>query len=85
MDYAAAKEIQSKLDARVTVASVALNAFPKQPNGLTPDAVKFSAPYRAAKTEFDVAFAALRSFNAKFSVAFRKQIREDRRARRAAQ
>lgn len=82
MDYAAAKEIQGKLDARVAQASAALNAFPGQTNGLTADAVKFSAAYRTAKAEFAAAFSSLRAFNAKFSVAFRKEIRENRRVAR---
>lgn len=84
MDYAAAKEIQSKLDARVAQASDALRAFPSLVNGLTPDAVKFSPEYRTAKRDFDAAFSALRAFNAKFTVAFRKELRAERLARRAA-
>jgi hypothetical protein len=83
MDYAAAKEIQSKLDARVSQASDALNTLPKLGNGLTPDAVKLSPEYRTAKQDFDAAFSALRAFNAKYTVAFRKELRADRLARRA--
>jgi hypothetical protein len=83
MDYAAAKQIRDSLDAKTAQAGAALDAFPKLANGMTPDAVKFSAEYRSAKAIFDAAFAAQRAFNGKFVAAFRKQIQAERRARYA--
>lgn len=44
-------------------ASAALQIFPRGPMGMTPDEVKFSPEYRAAKEAADRAFAALRHFN----------------------
>lgn len=43
--------------------SAALKAFPRGPLGLTPDAVKASSEYKAAKRSSDAAFSALRRFN----------------------
>lgn len=44
-------------------AGAALKAFPRGRMGLTPDAVKATPEWRAAKQAYDRAFAALRSFN----------------------
>ena len=46
--------------------SAALKAFPRGPLGLTPDSVKASAEWKAAKRASDAAFAALRRFNATY-------------------
>lgn len=54
------------LRADVDRTSAALQVFPRGPMGLTPDSVKGSAEYCAAKLEFDRAFAALRKFNTTF-------------------
>ena len=53
------------IDDVVKSASDALKAFPRHANGLTPDEVKFSIPYRAAKQKYERAFAKLRAFNSK--------------------
>jgi hypothetical protein len=51
------------LEAAVYAAGANLKAFPRSPNGLTPDAVKFSPEYKAAKAECSRAFSALRDHN----------------------
>jgi hypothetical protein len=54
---------QMMLELAVQAASEALRNFPKGPMGLTPDSVKQSAEYKAAKARFSRAFQALREFN----------------------
>ncbi len=44
-------------------ASKAMQQFPRGPMGLTPDAVKATPEWRAAKQRLDRAFARLRAFN----------------------
>ena len=46
-------------------AGAALKAFPKGRFGLTPDAVKASPEWQAAKRNLDQAFANLRAFNSR--------------------
>ena len=52
-----------KIQDRVDVASAALKKFAKNAAGLTPDAIKFSAEYQAAVSEYAAAFRALRLRN----------------------
>jgi hypothetical protein len=82
MTFAEAKATQSALDNEVTRLGDVLDTFPKGALGLTPDAVKFSPEYSAAKSAFDAGFAKLRNFNGAFTKSFAKEIREERRARR---
>ena len=56
---------KTALEVAVKSASLALKAFTKGPTGLTPDHVKFSPEYRAAKLAFDQAFARMRAFNSR--------------------
>jgi hypothetical protein len=76
-----AKACQAALDAEVARCGLVLNAFPKGAMGLTPDAVKFSHEYRAAKATFDNAFKRLRTFNAWHVKAHKDELREERRIR----
>lgn len=82
--YLRAKAARDAIGADVARASAALNRFPVGPMGLTPDAVKASPEYRAAKMAFDSAFAGQRCFNASFVRTFRREIAAERAARRAA-
>lgn len=52
-----------ELEERLETASAVLRQFPRHPNGLTPDHIKFSPEYRKAKADVDAAFAALRTHN----------------------
>jgi len=53
------------LEAAVNATSAALKAFPRGgPLGLTPDAVKASPEWKAARNAYQSAFDALRAFNA---------------------
>lgn len=77
-----AKATRDKLAADVARTSAVLQTFPTEgPMNLTPDAVKFSPMFRAAKAQFDAAFQRLRAFNTVFVKQFAKEIREERRAR----
>lgn len=49
--------------------------------GLTPDSVKMTPEYRAARAAYDRAFAELRSFNATFVRTFKAELAAERRAR----
>lgn len=53
----------ARLEADVKAASAKLQEFPRSKNGLVPDDIRFGPAYRAAKAEYDRAFAALRSYN----------------------
>lgn len=55
---------QELAEAEAGAASARLKMFPKLPNGLTPDDVKTSPEYRAAKADWNRAFAKLRKINA---------------------
>lgn len=55
---------KDEIEQEVAAASAALKAFPKGPTGMTPDNVKFSPEYRAAKERYQRAFEALRTINA---------------------
>ena len=54
---------KSELEAAVTAASILLKQFPRGPMGLTPDHIKFSPEYRAAKQAWREAFERLRRYN----------------------
>lgn len=81
--YEAAKARIAEIEANVKAASAALQAFPRGPNGLTPDAVKFSPEFKAARHAYEVAADQLRGANESFVRQFRKEIRAERRNRRA--
>lgn len=64
------KAAQNALYAEWRAAGKALKAIPgvnSGPNGLTPDSVKQSPEFRAAKAACDQAFQAVRAFNAKYA------------------
>ena len=81
MNYERAKEVRDVLAAVVSEASAAVNAFPKGPNGMMTDEVKFSPECVEAKTRYVSAFQELQKFNQHFVKTFAKEIREDRRKR----
>lgn len=58
-----------------------LNAFPKGDMGLTPDHVRATSEWRAAKLAFDLSFAELRAFNAWYVKEFRAERNADRQVK----
>lgn len=77
--YEQAKEQRDQLESRLATASAALNAFPRLPNGLTPDAIKTLPDYQVAKSQAAVAFRNLREFNQQFVRLFKHQIKLERK------
>jgi len=65
-----AKAIKERLEKEYATTGAALKKFPRGPTGLTPDAIKASPEWKAARAANDKAFSQLRSFNAKFFKAF---------------
>lgn len=78
--YESAKARKSELEAESARTSGILNTFPKGgPMGLTPDSVKNSSEYKAAKVAYDKAASALRAYNTTFLSQFAKEYKADRR------
>ena len=82
MNFEAVKARRDEIDAANREHSKALNAFPRMSNGLTPDNVKFSPAYRAAKAEYDASAEALRRVNIYLNKYHAKELRADRAAKR---
>lgn len=75
-----------QLERDVATASAALRAIPgggTGPMGLTPDAVKFSAPYMAARAQYQTAHKASATFNGNMLRAFPTEMRKRNRMTRA--
>jgi hypothetical protein len=66
------KAKQNELTAECTRTGEILRSFPRLPNGLHPDEVKFSPEFKLAKRNSDIAFNNLRDFNGKFAKLFRR-------------
>lgn len=89
MNFAIAKQAADELSYAFTESSNALNAFVASHGGagqmgLTPDHVKAMPEYQALKRSFDIAFAALRNFNAMYTKKYKRELAAERAARRAA-
>lgn len=54
------------------------------PMGLTPDAIKFNLEYQKAWKQERQAFSAMREFNTQFTRVFKRELREERNAKRKA-
>lgn len=76
-----AKAESDLLEQEEHAAGAALNAFPRGPMGLTPDAVRATIEYKNAKTRWGKAFKALQCFNVTFVKQFAKELREERKRR----
>lgn len=72
------------VEKEMSAAQAAIDAFPRGPMGLTPDAVRATPEWRAAKARVDKAFARLRAFNAVFVKRFAKELRAERAERTRA-
>lgn len=83
MTYEEAKTLQAHYESRVQHFSAVLSAFPTNGIGLTLTSAK-TAEWHSAKRGYDAAFKALREFNAAFVKSYKREIREERRAKHAA-
>ena len=79
--FGEAKATADRLWRDTTVAGLALQAFPKLADGRTPDDVKVTPGFRAARSAYESAHQALRAFNEHYTVAFAAELRAERRAR----
>ena len=84
MSFEVAKTLHNKLNSAVDDASAILQQFPKGDAGLTPDAVKFSPEFRAAKTAFEYHFKLAREFNGLYNRTFKRELASERKSRRQA-
>jgi len=82
MTYQEQRQYQADLEASLRAMADLLQTFPRGSMGITPDDVKRSPAYRAAKTGYDVSFARLRNFNARFTKEYAAELRAERRANR---
>lgn len=83
--YEEAKARVEAAQARSSAASEALSQFPRGDMGLTPDEVKATPEWQAAKKESEEAFEELRAANDVVVKQFGKEYKADREARRQAQ
>lgn len=81
MNYSEAKQIANELNAASSASANVLNGFPKGQMGLTPDAVRATPEWKAAKAIADRDFAKLRAFNGFYVKAFKKERNADRAAK----
>jgi hypothetical protein len=79
-DYPEAKAKSLELEAEAERTGKALKALSGGgPMGMTPEGVRSTSEWKAAKREWDTAFAALRNFNAVYVKRFKREIQQDRR------
>ena len=79
-DYAEAKARKAELDAEHERTGRALKELSGGgPMGLTPAEVRATLEWKAAKRDYDVAFAALRNFNEIYLRRFKREVAQDRR------
>lgn len=83
MTFEQAKAVAGKLYDAHAKASAKLNAYPKLPNGCTPDGVKLSTQYRIDNAAYNAAHKALRTFNQVYTKLFAKELAAERAAKRA--
>jgi hypothetical protein len=84
MAYEQARAKQSALWSASTVAAEALKLIPgvgTGPMGLTPDSVRSTPEYRAARAAADRAFRELQAYNAWLVKTYAAESRAERRAR----
>ncbi len=82
MTYQEAKDQANKLYTQVEVAGRALEVFPTGPLGLTPDAVKATQEYRAARAAYAAAFQTLQRWNRWYVKAYWQELAAERAAHR---
>jgi hypothetical protein len=85
LDYTSAAETAVRLEAEYKAAGRALGALSGGGlMGMTPDSVRATPEWKAAKVARDAAFAALRAFNEVYTRRFKREIALARDARRGA-
>ena len=82
MNFEQALAHKLKLEANAQTASDALNEFPSGTMGLTPDHIKQSPEFIAARAAYNAAANALKEFNKAFLKVYKKQYTKHLRAQR---
>lgn len=77
-EYLKAKAHRDALEAEVDKHTKALNLYPKEANGLTPDHIKNTPKFQEDKKRFNQAFSKLRDYNSTFTKKFKSHIAADR-------
>ena len=80
--YEELKKISDAVRAECRAASEVMNQFPRLPNGLTPDVVRNTPEYQAAKRDFDVKFKREQEMNKLMVKNFKKELLADRQRER---
>jgi hypothetical protein len=73
---------RDRLEQEVSASGKVMDTFPHGATGLTPDHVRATSEWRAAKDRYKRAFAALQNFNILFTRTFAKELRAQRAERR---
>ena len=83
MTFEEAKAIRARLSAEADRLCAAVRALGAGtgPMGLTPEHIKFSPEFRAAKGAYDAAFKRLREFTGAMHRLYKRELREERKAR----
>ena len=84
MTYQEATRIRDTLWQMYREAGAKMSAYPRLPNGLTPDAIKATPEWRKNKDAFDLASVNLRDFNKAYVKRFARELREERNEKFAA-
>jgi hypothetical protein len=80
--FKAARQKQDQLEAESKRTGKIMDSFPKGPMNLTPDHVRATPEWQAAKSAADRAFQAFRNFNGMMVKAFPNELKAERLARR---
>lgn len=82
-DFAQAKKVRDQLEADADATGSVLKALSGGgPMNFTPEHVRKTSEWQKAKREADAAFTALRTYNSVFVRRFKKELADDRAARR---
>jgi hypothetical protein len=76
--YQLAKNEKSRLEAAATIASIKLQAYPRNASGITPDSIRNTEGWKADRRKYDAAAAELKKWNAYFLKRFKKEYADDR-------
>lgn len=77
------KQLALQADYKATCEALKKWDSERLPNGLTPDRVRALPDWQAAKRANVIAFEALRKFNGLYVGKFKKELRQEREAKRA--
>ena len=80
--FKAARQKQDQLEAESTRTGKIMDSFPRGPMNLTPDSVRATSEWKAAKSASDRAFQAYRNFNGMMVKPFPNELKAERVARR---